>query len=298
MSRPTVVARRPGVDVRTGSGSAFGTFGELLQGALPGGDDFLVTLPISRRSSAWFRLDRAGPLQVFPSHKVKSLRLAGAMLATAGAGAGGALVLDSDVPIGKGLASSSADLVATARAVGAVLGLDTSPAAVEGWLRPIEPTDGVMHAGIVVFEHRQVRLRAALGALPALTVVAVDEGGVLDTVAFNRRPKEYPPRTVAEYATLLETLAEAVRTGDVATVGAVASRSAALNQRLAPKRNLAALQRISRRIGALGVVCAHSGTMLGLLLADHAPDHAARLAAARAACAALPGTTSTYQTTL
>src|SRR5690242_6583544 len=76
VNRPTVVARRPGVDTRTGHGQAFGTFGELLQGRLPGGDDFLVTLPITLRSTAWFRLDPAGPLRVSPSHKLKSLALA------------------------------------------------------------------------------------------------------------------------------------------------------------------------------------------------------------------------------
>jgi uncharacterized protein involved in propanediol utilization len=298
MSGPTIVARRHGVDVRSGTGDAFGTFGELLQGALPDGDDFLVTLPITRCSSAWFRLDPRGPMQVFPSHKVKSLNLAVAMLAEHGAGAGGSLVVDSDVPIGKGLASSSADLVATARAVGAVLGFDTSPAAVEGWLRPIEPTDGVMHTGIVAFAHRRVQLRSTLGRLPALTVVAVDEGGVLDTVAFNQRPKEFTARDVTEYAVLLETLAGAVRAADLCAVGAVASRSAQLNQRLVPKRNLAEMLRISSDVGGLGVVCAHSGTMLGVLLADHAPDHTLRVAAARIACAALPGTVSTYQTAL
>jgi L-threonine kinase len=296
VSGQTVVARRPGVDMPTGAGCAPGTFGELLQGTLPGGEDFLVTLPITRRSSAWFRLDPVGPLRVFPSHKLKSLGLAGAMLAAQGGGAGGSLVLHSDLPLGKGLASSSADLVATARAVGTALGLDTSPAAVEDWLRPIEPTDGVMHAGVVVFEHRRVRLRRALGGLPALTVVAVDEGGVLDTVAFNRRPKRYTGREMAEYVVLLDALADAVRAGDVRAVGAVATRSAQLNQRLAPKRNLPELLRVSAQVGALGVVCAHSGTMLGLLLADDEPDHAPRLAAARAACAERLGPTSIYQT--
>jgi uncharacterized protein involved in propanediol utilization len=295
MTGSTLVVRRSGVDMRAGTGDAFGTFGELLQGALPDGADFLVTFPITRYSRAWFRLDPAGPLQVFPSHKVKSLRLTQAMLAAYGISVGGTLVLDTDLPVGKGLASSSADLVATARAVGGVLGLDTSPEAVEGWLRPIEPTDGVMHPGIVAFEHRAVRLRSSLGMLPASLVVAVDEGGLLDTVAFNRRPKHYSDSETAEYATLLQSLADAVRARDLAAVGQIATRSAVLNQRLAPKRNLGAMLRIARETGALGVVCAHSGTMLGLLLAEEDADHRRRLAAARAACSTLPGVTTLFR---
>jgi uncharacterized protein involved in propanediol utilization len=295
MNGRTLVARRSGVDVRSGTGGAHGTFGELLQGALPGEVYFLVTFPITRCSRAWFRFDQDGPLRVFPSHKVKSLRLARAMLDAHGTGEGGTLVLDSDLPIGKGLSSSSADLVATARAVGSVLGLDASPTAVEGWLRPIEPTDGVMHPGIVVFEHRAVRLRAPLGVLPATVVLAVDEGGLLDTVAFNQRPKHYSDDEMSEYEVLVRTLSGAVRDGDLPVVGAVASRSAILNQRLVPKRNLDAMLRLADEIGALGVVCAHSGTMLGLLLAEGDADHQRKLAAARAACMALDGVTTLFR---
>jgi uncharacterized protein involved in propanediol utilization len=295
MTGPTLVARRSGVDMRCGVGDACGSFGELLQGRLPGGADFLVTFPITRCSRAWFRFDLAGPLRVFPSDKVKSLSLAEAMLADCGLGGGGVLVLDSSLPVGKGLASSSADLVATARAVGGVLGLDTSPEAVQRWLRPIEPTDGVMYPGIVAFEHRSVRLRSALGTLPALKVVAVDEGGQFDTVAFNRQPTCYTSSEVAEYATLLQTLADAVRSADLAAVGAIATRSAVLNQRHAPKRNLDAMLHIARDAGALGVVCTHSGTMLGILLAEGATDHRRRLDAVRAACATLPGATAVFR---
>ncbi|MFB7908824.1 kinase [Kitasatospora sp. NPDC056076] len=293
--RPSFASPRPGVDLRTGSARAFGTFGELLQGALPGGQEFLVTLPVDRWARARFRLDPGGPLRVFPSHKTKTRRVAEAMLAACGRPAGGVLLLDGDLPVGKGMASSSADLVATVRAVGAAVGLDTSPAEVERWLRPIEPTDGVMHPEVVAFEHREVRLRERLGGLPAATVVAVDEGGLLDTVAFNRVPKVFSPAQRAEYAELLAELGAALRAGDLARVGAVTTRSAVLNQRLAPKRNLDAVLAIAERVGAAGVVCAHSGTLLGVLLDENDADHGPRLAAALAACSTLPGTTTTVR---
>jgi len=272
-------------------GRAFGTFGELLQGALPDGEvDFLVTFPVARWSVARFRPGPDGRLRVFPPDRTKSLRLAERLLDASGRRAGGTLTLSGDLPVGKGMASSSADLVATARAVGSALGMDTGPSAIEGWLRPIEPTDGVMHDGVVAFEHRRVRLRGVLGGLPALTVLAVDEGGRLDTVAFNRRPKPYSAADRLEYADLLETIAGAIATGDLAAVGAVATRSAVLNQRLHHKRNLDGLIRIAADTGALGVACAHSGTVAGLLFPQD-PD-AAAFAAAMAACTALPGTTS------
>jgi L-threonine kinase len=258
-------------------GRACGSFGELLQGALPdppGGEglDFLVTCPIDRWAVARFSPRPGHPLRVDPPGKRKALFLAQAMIRSCGLRLGGTLTLTSDIPVGKGLASSSADLVATVRAVGSALGIDTSAAAAERWLRLIEPTDGVMHDGCVAFAHKQVRLLRRLGALPPLTIVAVDEGGQVDTEAFNQRPKRYPAASQQEYAELLEHLSRALATGDVATVGAIATRSAVLNQRLQPKRALEPLIRIAADTGALGVVCAHSGTMAGLLFPARSRD--------------------------
>jgi uncharacterized protein involved in propanediol utilization len=295
MTRLKVMARRPGVDLRAGAGAAFGSFGELLQGVLawptPAGPDddvhFLVTFPVDRGSRARFRLDPGGELRVFPSHKWKARTLARALMDASGWDGGGTLIVDSELPVGKGLASSSADLVATARAVGEVLGLELSPGAIEDWLRPIEPTDGVMYPGVVAFEHRRVRLRSWLGRLPPVTVVAVDEGGQVDTVAFNAGRQPPSAARKQEYARLLDRLSAAVARADLAEVGAVATRSAELNQELLPKRQLAALLAIRERHDALGVICAHSGTVIGVLLDDEQPGHRARLAAVRSACAKL-----------
>jgi uncharacterized protein involved in propanediol utilization len=279
-----------------GTGRAFGTFGELLQGTLDDRDtDFLVTLPIARWVTARFEVGPVGqPLRVFPASKRKALRLVRLMTRTLGVRTGGVLVLDGDLPEGKGLASSSADLVATARAVGAALGVNTPPLAIEGWLRSIEPSDGVMYPGVVAFDHRDVRLRAFLGALPALTIVAVDEGGQVDTVEFNRRPKPFSTVDKREYTRLLEAVMAAVRTGDLETVGAVATRSSMLNVKQQPRRFLKDLLRICEAVGGLGVVSTHSGTMVGVLLCDADPNYPDRLARVLRECAALPAAVSLF----
>jgi len=282
----------------TGLSTSFGTFGELLQGVLPEPDaDFLVTLPIARWAMARFRL-RPGPggVEVHPPHKRKAQRLAELMLDWAGVAGGGRLTLESTLPEGKGLASSSADLVATARAVANALRVAVEPATVEWFLRQIEPTDGVLYPGVVAFDHRAVRLRLRLGSLPTMTVVGVDEGGTVDTVEFNRIAKPFSAADRREYAALLDRLAAAVPRADLRQVGAVATRSTELNQVLRPKRLFEPVTRISAGVGALGVVAAHSGTMLGVLLDMSDPDYVSRLAATIRACSALGGDVSVYRT--
>jgi uncharacterized protein involved in propanediol utilization len=273
------------------SATAFGVFGELLQGALPDGTDFLVTMPIARWSTARFLADPAAvTVEVRPVHKTKCRRLVEAMLDRYAIAGGGVVLLDSELPEGKGLASSSADLVATARAVGQAIGLDLDPAEIEDLLRPIEPSDGVMHHGVVAFHHREVRLRAHLGHLPPMTVVGIDEGGEIETVGFNRRPKVFSAAQRRTYEGLLATVAGAIRAADTTAIGAVATRSAQMNQRLCPKRALDDMIAVCREVGGLGVVAAHSGTALGVLLADHRPGHRERLERTRRACSRLAST--------
>ncbi|MFD3440358.1 kinase [Streptomyces sp. NPDC058685] len=289
--------------IGSGVGTAFGTFGELLQGVLPEKDgDFLVTLPVARWTRATFRPDpRMSEVVVRPAHKQKALRLARtiverAPLPASGVPTGGVLTVTSVIPEGKGLASSSADLVATARAVGQALGIAMPPARIERLLARIEPTDGVLYPGIVAFHHRSVRLRAVLGSLPAMTVVGIDEGGAVDTVAFNRIPKPFTSAQRHDYARLLDRLAGAIRSRDLTEVGRVATRSALMNQTLRHKRSLERMREICREVGGLGVAVGHSGTTLGVLLdaADPACPH--RATAAARACTELAGGVSVYRT--
>jgi uncharacterized protein involved in propanediol utilization len=273
---------------RLGTATANGTFGELLQGVLPDDVDFLVTLPIRRGVRASVVLDRdADELTVSPAGKTKSLLLAHGLLRAAGYRGGGHLTLASDLSVGKGLASSSADLVAIARAVGRALGRPMGPAQIEELLRDIEPSDGVMYSGAVAFRHREVRLHRRLGPLPPLTVVGLDEGGEVDTIRFNQRPKPFSAADKREYADLLDEISDAIANWDAAGIGRVATRSAELHQRLQPKQTLRQMLDLCAAVGGLGVVAAHSGTAIGILLSASEPDHDERVRLAYRGCAAL-----------
>lgn len=269
---------------RIGMGSAFGTCGELLQGVMAENDlDFLVTLPIRAGSTAVFEPDpRLNCVHVHPPHKTKSRRLAELILRRHGIPGGGRLHLCCELPEGKGLASSSADLVATARALTDATGHDADPPEIESYLRAIEPSDGVMYPGVVAFYHRQVRLHTWLGLPPALTIVTADEGGAIDTITFNRTPKPFTAADKSEYSSLLRTLTAALAAQDAEAIGYVATRSAIMNSPLRPREHLDTVIAEARSIGALGVVVAHSGTTIGMLLADTDPDHPRKLADATA----------------
>ncbi|MEU9075417.1 kinase [Kitasatospora sp. NPDC004745] len=297
MTRADAAAGTATAAVLHGTGSAPGTFGELLQGVTAEERlDFLVTLPIDAGATATFTAEPgAGTVTVHPPHKHRAARLVRLMLDAYGFAGGGRLRLSGGLPEGRGLASSSADLVATARAVGEALGVPVGPAVIEDFLRRIEPTDGVMYDGVVSFYHRQVRLRELLGPLSPMVIVGVEEGGAIDTLGFNRRPKPFTRAHRLEYDELLERVSEAVRTDDLPTVGRVATRSALLNEHLQPKRLLHRMIGLSEEFDALGVAVAHSGTALGVLVAESDPECARKVAELRTRAAALAGHTTLYR---
>lgn len=297
MIRAGAVTGTTAVTAPHGTGTAPGTFGELLQGVTAEDRlDFLVTLPIDTGATAAFTADPGvDTVTVHPPHKHRAAQLVRLMLEAYGFAGGGRLRLSGGLPEGRGLASSSADLVATARAVGESLGVPVGPATIEDFLRRIEPTDGVMYPGVVSFYHRQVRLREFLGPLSPMVIVGIEDGTAVDTLGFNRRPKPFTHAHRLEYDELLERVSEAVRTDDLRTVGQVATRSAQLNEHLQPKRLLHRVIGLSEEFDALGVVVAHSGNSLGVLVAESDPECTRKVDGLRARAAELAGHATLYR---
>jgi uncharacterized protein involved in propanediol utilization len=269
-----------------------------MQGVLtsePG--NVLVTFPVARWTIATFTHDAAAEdVLVRPKSRTKAQRMARLTLRMLGLPTGGVLSLDSTLPTGKGMASSSADLVATARAVGAAVGRSLRPEQIENLAGAIEPTDGVMHVGIIAYDHRRAVVRGHLGTLPPLTIVGIDEGGEVDTVDFNSRDRSYCPADRWRYLALLEEMTRAVGCHDLSAVGQLASQSGLMNQSLCPKSTLDPVLEICREIGGLGVVVAHSGTMLGVLLDPGEAAYGWRLAETVQACATFGLPVSVHRT--
>ena len=275
----------------SGIGAANGSFGELLQGSLETDDHhFLVTLPVNIFSRAVFTPDGDScGVSVTPAHKYKSRELILRLIDQYGFKTGGNLYITSELPEGKGMASSSADLVATARSFESALGCTIPTDVLLALLRKIEPTDGVMYSEFVTFFHRRVKLRRRLGAPSRLKILGLDEGGRIDTVEYNLRNGHFTKEECSEYMQLLQTIEAAVPANDLALLGRVATRSAILNQRRNPKRHLEEMIAIGCDNDALGVVVAHSGPCLGVLFPDEAAFEE-RIERARARVVNLSGT--------
>jgi L-threonine kinase len=261
---------------RAGEGVANGTLGELVQGQTVAGEDFLVTFPVAFWSKARAVINDSG-IVIGPRDKSKARRMASLVLQRLGlASAGAVLEVQCGVPEGKGCASSTADVVAAARAVCDATQLSLEPGEIAELAVEIEPSDGVMWDGVVAFNHRAGRLLRHLGKLPPVRIIGIDLGGHVDTVQFNRRPKDYSPQERRMCQEALEQVAAAIDRSDVQLLGEACTRSARIHQRVLPKPELPGLIDIVEQTGGAGVSIAHSGTVCGLLYDPARADAAER----------------------
>jgi uncharacterized protein involved in propanediol utilization len=255
------------IGYQIGYGSANGTFGELLQGFLPNKKSFMVTLPINLFSHAIFIPEiNTTTITVFPNHKTKSRCLAQSLIKLYNIEVGGRLIIESELLEGKGLASSSADLVATAYAVSNAFKFNINEELIAKLIRPIEPSDGVMYQGIVSFYYKELQLIESIGNLSSLVIIGIDEGGMVDTIEYNSKQNFYSQTDAIKYENMLFSISKAIRNNDLGTVGKISTESTIMNQQYNPKQCLQRLIGICEEINGVGVSIAHSGTFAGILL--------------------------------
>lgn len=248
-----------------------GTCGELAQGMIDG-KHFLVTCPVDMYATATVEL-WAGEGRVHgPQDSPKACRAVELALAHLGAaGVDAHLRLRSPLPRGKGMASSTADVVSAINATAAALGRELLPSEMADLALRVEPSDGVMFPGIALFDHRRGSIAEVLGPPPPMRVVILDFGGTVDTLAFNGVDRRgILKRSEPRLRESLALITEGVRNGDVGLIGQGATMSALANQEIHFKPQLDAVMRLASDTGAAGVNVAHSGTVIGLIFKDDA----------------------------
>ena len=188
------------------------------------------------------------------------------------------LRLDSPLPRGKGMASSTADVAAAIVATASALGRGLSPTQIAEIALTVEPSDGIMFPDIALFDHRAGRIARTLGPPPSMRIVILDFGGSVDTEDFNRVDREDTLRQLEPDITqAVRLIEEGIRRADPARIGRGATLSALVHQQVLFKPHLEAVLELSEQLGAVGINVAHSGTVIGLLLPDE-PQLAKRAA--------------------
>lgn len=252
--------------MQQGSVKVPGSCGELVQGTIKG-IDFLVSCPVDIYSEVRVALN-GSPQLTAKEGRNKALLAVEKTQDYLGLKQGGKVSVESQLPIGKGMASSTADISAACWATAQALGKELTAEEVASIALSIEPSDGLMFPGITLFDHVRGRMKKFLGPAPALGILVLDLGGEVDTLCFNQRQdlaklnrKKEPQVLEALY--LVE---KGVKESNLALVGQGATMSSLAHQLILPKPDLPELIAEVQALGALGVNVAHSGTVIGILV--------------------------------
>jgi uncharacterized protein involved in propanediol utilization len=260
-TRPTAEA---GVSI--GHGKSFGSFGEIVQGRTGDGEDFLVTLPINMWNTCHLVCRQIpGPL-VIECNFAKSRQVIQYLLAAIGIDRGYHLTatFTQELPTGKGLSSSTADMLAAARAIQETFGVIFAHAFLSEIFARVEPHDAVHYDTCVLYNHRRGRLIEVFGYVPQFWILGVDAGGIIDTVAYNKR-LNFSAADLAEYDRLKTRVSKAFENSDDDEIANCAYRSTLLHAERTSNAFLFDVMRVAQNMKSLGVVNTHSGTCAGLL---------------------------------
>ncbi|MEU0741492.1 hypothetical protein [Streptomyces sp. NPDC006134] len=265
------VPGEPGRGERGGivSGVCHGTLGELYQGPLRAGpepDIAVVSFPVDRHSWVCFTPGEAAGPPRRPPLGEKSMTAVRLFLEHYG------LTLPpgdwstySELRVGVGMASSTADVVATLRCLFRVFSLPCDLEVMLGVLARIERADSVFLDEFALHLSGRHRVVRRLGTGIGFHTVFVTEPGTVDTAAVTSRLLAHYRRRGEEYERCLGDLLKGFACGDAAAVARAATVSAALSQEVLPKASFDALLAHRERFGADGVFVAHTGCLAGYL---------------------------------
>ena len=279
--------------LQVGFGRAMAHHGELLQGVFEGADGRLhrglITLPFaSQQSMVTFWPEEQGEIRTRPMDRKKAARAAALTLDHLGiADVGGVLTIESNIPVGYGYGSSTADVMAAIRAAAAAAGATLRRSNVCRLSVEAEGASDAIAYGdqAVLFAHREGCILEHFGDdYPPLLVVGfqTDSAHRIDTLGLPRA--RYDGQEIEQFRVLRGLACHAVRQQDPSLIGRVATASARISQKYLAKPCYESVLKLGQDHGACGVQVAHSGTVMGVLfdadghgVAAHAAALAGRL---------------------
>lgn len=244
-----------------------GTCGELIQGWWADwAEPVLVSCPIARCSRITVQLCPDSRISTPPGY-LKAAQAARLGLDTLGRpDLGAAISLDSQLPPGRGMASSTADIVGVLAGLAAALNSSFSAAVLARLACQIEPSDSTMFNSLALLAYRGSSRYVELGSAPALPLLMLDPGTSVDTVSYNVRLDLAAVQTLATTTqTAVEFLSYGLRQHESEAIGAAATLSASIYQKISFSPLVEQALGWAKTTGALGVVRAHSGSVAGLL---------------------------------
>ncbi|MBF0779546.1 MULTISPECIES: kinase [unclassified Granulicatella] len=237
--------------------SCYGSCGELFQGIVDG-QELLISYHINQKNSVIWQVDNSTDQslskmieakQFFSNHEPLNLKRF------------------CNLPVGKGCASSTADIISTLQIMAQLKQAHLSAEDTTRLCAKIEPTDSIAFSQWTAINPLNGEVKEHFDWEPRLYVYMLEPLDTIDTLTLPRMSESAYYDKVASQQ-LYQHLQQAIKTKDLAYLGDVSTQCALLNQVRLPKAYLFELIRFVHLEKLLGLNIAHSGTVVGLLLRE------------------------------
>ena len=172
--------------------------------------------------------------------------------------------ISSQIPRGKGFASSTADLCATYYSLLKLFNRNFNEEELINCCIQIEPTDSIIFDNLTAFDYKNGLYKEHIGKYIEFYIWVFEGTSVVNTVEFNNRrlPSHKPVDD------LIERLTIGAKQNSVPLIAEACSESIIRNQHRLKYSILPNVLKLQQQYGGLGVLGAHSGDMIGIIFDD------------------------------
>lgn len=172
--------------------------------------------------------------------------------------------INSDIPRGRGFASSTADLCAVYRALISLFNRNFYINELIEECIKIEPTDSIIFKNMTLFDYKKGEYHEELGEYMNFNILVFEGNNVIDTVSFNSM--NLPP--LNDISDCLSLLKDGIQNNNILKVAQASTISITRNQHRLHYEVIDDVISIKDRTGGLGILGGHSGDVLGIIYDD------------------------------
>lgn len=243
-----------------------GTNGEFIQGQCSDGTYFHVTFPITLGTQIGVERTDSDCI-CFPEGMPKIGQAARETLSWLAIKESGLnITRNSKLPVGKGMGSSTADIIATSKAVAGLFNQRLNAEELAAIATKIEISDGTMFDGVVCFATHKGELMATFPWFPPLIAITLELGITINTSQCVSRTYDVHQQSLCD-SFILE-FSRSMEQKDLKALGQATTRSADLNQSFLPFKGYSELKDLAKQYNAIGISIAHTGSLISILFAE------------------------------
>lgn len=170
----------------------------------------------------------------------------------------------SEIPVGKGFASSTADLCALYNALLKLFNRNFNQQELIEECIGIEPTDSIIFSEMTLFDYKRGSFIERIGKYIEFNILVFEGSNEVDTVAFNQG--YLPP--MEKIDDLVSMLKDGVVEKNLNKIGYSSTESIVRNQHRLKYDYLEYIQKLNRKYQGSGIIGAHSGNCLGIMFEE------------------------------